>query len=136
MTLFDAGPVISLIDEADARHSLCIATLSTLPPPFYTTWPVIAEASHILGRRVGWRAQNALWHFVLQDEVQVVHLERHHMRRAQRLMEQYRDTPMDLADATLVVLAEERDLRRISTLDSDFHVYRVHGAHSFDVVPS
>lgn len=36
------------------------------------------------------------------------------------LMEKYRDTPMDLADASLVALAETRGLKRIFTLDSDF----------------
>jgi hypothetical protein len=43
---------------------------------------------------------------------------------------------MDLADATLVALAQEHDLRRIFTLDSDFHVYRPHGRRRFDVVPT
>jgi predicted nucleic acid-binding protein len=42
---------------------------------------------------------------------------------------------MDLADATLVALAEEEGHRRIFTLDSDFHVYRLHGRQRFDVVP-
>ena len=42
---------------------------------------------------------------------------------------------MDLADATLVVLAEERGLNRIHTLDGDFHVYRIHGRQRFVVVP-
>jgi predicted nucleic acid-binding protein len=42
---------------------------------------------------------------------------------------------MDLADATLVALAEERGLSRIFTLDADFHVYRLHGRRRFDVIP-
>jgi uncharacterized protein len=50
-------------------------------------------------------------------------------------MEQYQDTPMDLADASLVVLAEVTGLKRIFTLDSDFYVYKINGKDSFDVVP-
>ena len=42
---------------------------------------------------------------------------------------------MDLADATLVALAEEGNDRRIFTLDSDFHVYRIRGRQRFDVIP-
>jgi predicted nucleic acid-binding protein len=38
-------------------------------------------------------------------------------RRAARLMERYADRPMDLADATLVVLADERGLSRVFTLE-------------------
>jgi predicted nucleic acid-binding protein len=40
-------------------------------------------------------------------------------------MRHYRDTPMDLANATLVALAEVRGVRTILTLDRDFEVYRV-----------
>ena len=32
--------------------------------------------------------------------------------RMEALMAQYRDTPMDLADASLIAIAESRDLRR------------------------
>lgn len=41
-----------------------------------------------------------------------------------QLMEQYHDTPMDLADASLVATAETLNLTRIFTMDSDFYVYR------------
>jgi len=36
------------------------------------------------------------------------------------LMEKYKDRPMDLADATLVVTAENLKIKRILTFDSDF----------------
>jgi predicted nucleic acid-binding protein len=42
---------------------------------------------------------------------------------------------MDLADATLVALAEERGRRRVFTLDADFHIYRLHGRQRFEVIP-
>jgi hypothetical protein len=51
------------------------------------------------------------------------------------LMERYSDTPMDLADASLVAAAETLGLRRIFTLDSDFHFYRIGGSAPFEVVP-
>jgi hypothetical protein len=51
------------------------------------------------------------------------------------LMEQYRDLPMDLADASLVAIAEERRLDRIFTLDADFHVYRLPRGRGFTIVP-
>lgn len=56
-------------------------------------------------------------------------------RRMRILMEQYRDVPMDLADASLVVAAETLNMQRIFTLDSDFYVYRINGKQAFTVVP-
>ena len=48
-------------------------------------------------------------------------------------MEQYADKPMDLADASLVALAERIDLRKIFTLDrTDFAVYRIKRGHQFE----
>jgi hypothetical protein len=51
------------------------------------------------------------------------------------LMEKYRDLPMDLADASLVALAEERTLDRIFTLDRDFRIYRLPRGKPFVLVP-
>jgi predicted nucleic acid-binding protein len=50
-------------------------------------------------------------------------------------MQQYHDTPMDLADASLVAAAEALNLRRIFTLDSHFLAYRFRGTHRFQVIP-
>ena len=55
--------------------------------------------------------------------------------RMRELMEQYRDRPMDLADASLVVLAEELDGPPIVSFDSDFRIYRLRGGAPVTVVP-
>jgi hypothetical protein len=55
--------------------------------------------------------------------------------RMAALMAQYQDTPMDLADASLVVVAESRTLRRVFTTDSDFYVYRLADGSALEVVP-
>jgi len=51
------------------------------------------------------------------------------------LMEQYRDRPMDLADASLVAAAEASGDKRIFTIDSDFYIYQWNGREPFEVVP-
>lgn len=56
-------------------------------------------------------------------------------QRMRALIEQCKDTPMDLADASLVTLAEAHGISRIFTIDSDFHVYRINGKDTFDVFP-
>lgn len=57
------------------------------------------------------------------------------VERTATLMNAYADVPMDLADATLVALAEERGLRSVFSLDSDFRIYRLHARQHFDVLP-
>jgi len=58
------------------------------------------------------------------------------LQRSAQLMVKYEDRPMDLADATLVAIAEELGERKIFTLDNDFHIYRLHGRFRFEVVPA
>lgn len=50
-------------------------------------------------------------------------------------MDRYRDVPMDLADASLVAIAEVLNQRQIFTLDRDFYIYRLCGNQSFEIVP-
>jgi len=50
-------------------------------------------------------------------------------------MARYRALPMDLADASLVALAEERGLSRVFTLDRHFRAYRAARGKAFSVVP-
>jgi predicted nucleic acid-binding protein len=73
---------------------------------------------------------------VLTDRLRVLDLARSAVQRSVELMAKYGDLPMDLADATLVAVAEERGIRRVFTLDSDFQVYRLHGRRRFDLVPA
>jgi predicted nucleic acid-binding protein len=51
-----------------------------------------------------------------------------------KLMEQYCDRPMDLADATLVLAAEKTGYHQILTLDSDFLFYRINERDTFDII--
>lgn len=134
MILTDAGPLVALIDAKDPDHAACRAALAEMRAPLLTTWPAFTEAMYLLGDG-GWRAQQALWDRVADGALVIASDSDVDLARARRLMEQYRDLPMDLADATLVALAEHLETRRVFTLDSDFRVYRYKGRHHFDLVP-
>lgn len=135
MILTDAGPLIALIDRGEAAHARCAAALASLRSPMITTWPAFTEAMYLLGEAAGWPAQEALWRLVERGDLELAALESADVRRAQALMARYRDTPMDLADATLVALAEARGLRRIFTLDQHFRIYRVGTRRTLTIVP-
>ena len=135
MTLVDAGPLIALIDRDDADHEACVDVLEDLSAPLVTTFAAFTEAMHLLGDRAGWAGQDALWRLQSRGDLVLHTVEGETLDRARKLMQKYRDLPMDLADATLVALAEELKLRRIFTLDGDFTVYRLPGRKAFEVVP-
>jgi uncharacterized protein len=135
VTLTDAGPLIALIDAGEPDHERCTAVLAQITLPLLTTWPAFTEAMYLLGMAGGWQGQQALWRLVLRDDLVIAEVSPESNLRASQLMERYADRPMDLADATLVALAEEREIARIFTLDSAFHIYRIRGRKRFDVIP-
>lgn len=136
MTLTDAGPLVALIDADEADHERCKQALASIRLPLLTTWPAFTEAMYLLGRAAGWRAQEALWRLVHRDDLTIATPSPETNRRAAQLMKTYADRPMDLADATLMALAEERSLTTIFTLDSDFHVYRLKSRRQLKLLPA
>lgn len=135
MTLTDAGPLVALIDADEPDHEVCRLVLAGLRLPLLTTWLAFTEAMYLLSRAGGARGQGALWKLVLSERMEIADLSRPALDRSARLMAKYADLPMDLADATLVALAEERGDRRVFTLASDFRIYRLHGRHRFEIIP-
>ena len=135
MILVDAGPLVALIDSGEPDHKDCVAMLESLTAPMVTSWPALTEAMYLLGAAGGWRARDAIWKLVERGDLQLVELDESLRRRTRALMAKYQDTPMDLADASLVAIAEELGLKRVFTLDADFQVYRFKGRGKFEIVP-
>jgi len=131
--LTDAGPLVALVDRGEPDHEQCVNTLAKLRGPMLTTWPAFTEAMYLLGDAAGWQAQEVLWRLQQRGDLIIEVPER--LDRAVELMRRYRDLPMDLADATLVALAEERGLGTIFSLDRDFKVYRLARGKPLKVLP-
>lgn len=135
MTLCDAGPLVALADRDETAHTACVAALRLLSAPLLTTWPAFTEAMCLVGDERDGTARDALWMLVSRGDLQVVAPDAGAMMRMRDLMAKYRDLPMDLADASLVAVAEARGLRRMCTLDQHFRLYRLAGGGHFDIVP-
>ncbi len=124
MTLSDTGPLVALIDGDDPHHAACARALEQLPPePLVTTWACWVEAMYLLRRAGGLAAQEELWGFLDNGLVRLHESPSAEQSRMRELMRKFEDTPMDLADASLVAAAEALRLRRILTLDRHFYVY-------------
>lgn len=136
MTLTDTGSIVALLDADDASHAMCMAAAQQLPSePLLTTWVCFTEAMYLLGSVGGYRYQAALWALRGAGRLFLHDLTAAEADRMASFMAQYRDTPMDMADASLVAVAESRGLRRVFTIDSDFYVYRLADGSALEVVP-
>ena len=83
-------------------------------------------------RLIGIDAPNSLLTKVSGGSLQVFDLTQDHCQRIIALMNQYRDLPMDLADASLIILAEHLGHGRILSVDQrDFNTYRWKNTYPF-----
>ncbi len=139
MTLVDAGPLIALLDADDGNHRKCLKTMEVCDPPLLTTLSAFTEAMYLIGMRAPrgsrWRWQQRLWTLVNSGALTVHAGDVDLLDATQTLMNKYQDLPMDLADASLVALADSIDEPRIFTLDRHFRIYRFRARRGFDVVP-
>lgn len=120
-TLIDAGPLIALFDKSDSYHNQAVSFLKNYKGTLFTTWPVITEASRLLNFSV--KAQIALLEWINRGGLYLIEIEPYHIVRLIELSEKFKDVPMDLADATLIVAAESNNIKEIATIDSDFYIY-------------
>jgi uncharacterized protein len=134
MVVIDTGPLVALFDDTEPAHKHCHAVLKKQVNAPVTTWPVLTEAFHFL---CGWdRGQSKLWDFVLSGGIRIGEITEEMHPRMRELLKKYSDNPMDLADASLVALAEQRRIRKIFTLDRrDFSRYRPQHCARFEIIP-
>jgi predicted nucleic acid-binding protein len=113
----DIGVFVALADRSDAWHSAATRVLDTLEEGWITTWPVLTEASHLLTRRLGVNPVVQLLHDVADGGLALWTPQPQSLARLPALMRKYASLPMDLADASLVLLAEHLGHGRILSTD-------------------
>lgn len=133
--LLDTGAFVALLDRSEKNHARCVDFFSSFRGRIFTTEPVLTEAIYLLGPSI--KAQRACLEFILKGGATLVPQSTASLERAALLMAKYHDVPMDFADATLVVLAEETGINEVFTLDlRGFQAYRIHGRKSFTIHPA
>ncbi len=125
MIIVDTGFWLALASRKDQYHSRAIKCLTQWDEPFIITWPVMTETCYLLSKRLGQYAQQTFLENYANGAFQVFSLTSEHARCIIALMKKYADLPMDLADASLVILAEHLGHGRIFSTDlRDFSIYR------------
>jgi uncharacterized protein len=121
----DSGPLIALFDRDDSYHKRVVAFVAAqFRLRLTTTWAVLNETSALLGSRVGKQAELDCLTWIERGGVELASQDSTALARIKLLVEKYRDLPLDFADASVAVLAEQLGVSQILTLDHDFEVYK------------
>ena len=123
--IIDTGPLVAYYNRRDRWHRWVADQMAALNPPLVTCEPVLTEACFLI-QKAGGRPVDLI-RKIAQRSLEIgIDLEED-ASGIESLMQRYADTPMSLADACLVRLAERFPDCRLFTLDSDFEHYRRNG---------
>ena len=135
--LVDAGPMFALFGARQPRAAHYIGLFrhaAELQWSLSTTWPCVVEASHLLD--VPQRYTMLRW--VAAGGVLVFPMPQESIEEMVQAMVRYTTLPrteMDLADASLLRLAEDTGVLTIMTLDvRDFSRYRLADGRAFEIL--
>ena len=136
MLIVDAGPLYAAAARRDKHHERSIELLSSAPRPLLVPALVLTEVSYLLADRIGAHAELAFARSLAGGELVVEPVVDSEWPRISDLMEQYLDLPLGMVDASVVALAERRELEVIATLDQrHFRAVRPRHVEAFTLVP-
>lgn len=132
--LVDTGPLVAYLDASDPDHARVSAALDGFTGRAVTTPAVITESMYFVGGTPG--GPRALAELVTRSGMTIYDISQGpELHEAVLLMERYADTPMDFADATLVLVADLLEVSDVLTLDRrGFSTYRTPAGRAFGLV--
>lgn len=131
ITICDTGPLVAYLNRNDPYHAWAVALMKQVRSPMLTTEPVLTEVAYFL--RAGGVSVDPLFELIERDAVRPSLQIASHWPRLRTLMARYGQ--MDLADASIVALSEQRPRSQVLTVDrTDFSIYRRNDRQVIDFI--
>ena len=115
IAVVDTGPLYAVADADDDDHERCAEALSSSAFRLVIPALVVAEATYLVGTRLGARAEAKFLESLAELDVEAPAAEE--WPRIAQLVERYRDFPLGGTDASVISLAERLDTDLVITLD-------------------
>jgi len=128
--IIDTGPIVAFFDESDKYSKAFRDFLKNFSGRLYTSLSVVTEVSYLLEDIQP--AQLDFMEWIKEGAIEILPITNGDFDLIHRYMTKYRDTPMDFADASLVILANRIKINRMLSLDTDFDVYRTISGKKFN----
>lgn len=120
--LIDTGPCIALFDRDDRFHTEIKIFMKNFRGRLITSWAVVTETLHMLD--FDHRVQIDFLRWIDRGAIEVTGPAMEDLLRIIELTEKYKDRPNDFADASLLAIADRKELNAVIYVDSDFQIYR------------
>jgi len=132
--LVDTGPIVAILLESDEHHEACVEQLRHIAGPLLTCWPVITEAAWLL--RSFPQAIRKLLSSCNGRPFELAPLSATDLPGIAAILGKYESLGIQLADASLVHLANREGIDLMFTLDRrDFGVLRLAHGKRLRLIP-
>ena len=132
--LIDAGPLVAIFRRQDQHRDGCVEVLKHIVQPLLTTWLVIAEAAYLL--RDSLIGVEKLLAGPAIGLYQIISLGDDDLPAMSALIRKYQKLGPQLADISLVHLADREGCDTVFTMDRrDFSVYRTASGKRLQLLP-
>jgi predicted nucleic acid-binding protein len=122
--IIDTGVLVALLSRRDQHHLWAVRTALELPLPWVTCEAVLSETYHRIAASP--KARDGFMELIRRGALSFPLALTGSLRRMTELLEKFADLPTSVADASLLLIAEQLPGAEIWTTDSDFLVYRMH----------
>ena len=120
--IIDTGVIIAFFDESDKYCEAVRKFFKTYKGELYSTESVVTEVSYYFENHK--KAQLYIIDWIGRGAIKIVNVNNEDYPQIHSMMTKYHDTPMDYADAGLMLIGEKLKITEILTIDSDFSVYK------------
>ena len=117
MIVADTSALLALFNRREPAYEAVRAAVGAEVEPMVVSPYVVAELDYLVGTRLGIDAELAVLAELAGGAYHLASMPAEQIERARSVVERYRDLRIGLADASLVVLADQYDTRALLTLD-------------------
>ena len=136
MIVVDTGVLLAAVSSTDRHHRESADLLAAHAGQLVTPALVIAETAWLIESVVGPSAEAAFVTSAANGELGIEDLTSSDYRRCAELIERYADLGLGLVDASVVAIAERKELTVVATLNHrDFTVVRPRHCEAFELLP-
>ena len=111
----DTSGIIALLDRDDRHHQAAVEAIKQ--HLVYVPVTVLPEVDYLATKYLGERVARAFLEDINQQKFSLLPFESVDLAKVTPIMARYRDLPLGLVDASLLVLAERYSINKILTLD-------------------
>ncbi len=134
--ILDSGALYAAYDADDKHHKSVLRALRGNRPPFVVSSAILGETDYLLLEFLGVDAELKFLDAVRSGYYSLEPVVSADLDYCRRVIEQYRDLEIGLADAAVMATAERLGINRIVTLDTrDFRAVRPRRWAAFELLP-